>query len=1189
MLVPAVAVALLSATLGSASGLVDSELIGLDPPVPLQAPPGSGIVWFGEGAWEGSQAHTRYIVYGPGNGDHVPQAADSTSYIMKAGSGFVSVGVFSEEERTSMKNAGYNIIPDIRLEFDGFAGDATGLGDITGSGHVLDTIGYGGSGVTVGVFDTGVDFSNTDIRGALARDGLNRPVMLDADGQGIVLTNATFVADIDRFGKVRNYTGDIPENATSRVYANDDGVFLDINRGGRGTIISVYNSFYPYAGGSPVLDGIIRADMKIGDADNDYIVSKSGVYHLGVLFQPQILGGGLYAHVVPVLVTDQSEAGVYDTITADMSTAWEDFTRFDLPRGEAPDYDFDFTDETEIQIGEGNEFLVYDSDGDGRDNYSAGTVGAYVLDVYDVIDDREVMIDHLLGSTNGTLLSPMDPDGNYFGLMTDFGSHGSAAASTVAAGGQREYDVYGDEKRFSITGVAPDASILPVKVLWFGDVLYAWMWAAGFDNNGTAWEYSNRTRADIFTNSWGVPEFPIFETAPGQDALSIISGMITTPGALHPDHPGSLMVISAGNDGPGYGTISLPISPYDMAVGATSNNVFVGYGSFDEQPRFGSTTVHRNHIVDFSSRGPMVIGDPKPDIVTAGAYGFASYPVTESSRSPDNNPVGLWGGTSMSAPAVAGGAAVVMEALRENGMEPDPFLVKNILMSTATDINNDPLVQGAGMLNVTQAVEYIRGVPGRFIVHNDASYGNIRDMLDAPISRVNHTGFGIERFEFPDAAMPMTSWFAGHMEAGQRSMTSFTLENPSPVPANVTITPQTLQLIKRTDYSGVTVPHQQDPVLNETDTYAPNYVRLSDVRGYGELGDYFDYEYPVPEDSSLLVLSLFFDFDSFMNGTDTVYADDIKISSLYLYDWNDANEDTEISSDELSMVSRAGSYGTVQELRISDPNSVFEHEPVVGIYPVPIRLSYWSGITQNNATEMEYTLSASYYAWDSWDAVWTDERAVTVPGGGSAAVNATLIAAPDLATGVHQGVVAFDGESSSVRVPVSFVVKERIDAADSTLRIDGARSDDVMYGNGYMKGSFDMFGRYMSGDWRHYYVDINDPTIDTGVIRITWESEDSSMSVFVADPEGRIVSTNAPPGVFGPLAHWSTNDWLGHGWSGVGGGFYPADGSNSTSTHLYVHINQTGTYSMMMHSTLFGGANSTEPFSVIARFFDLDG
>lgn len=63
----------------------------------------------------------------------------------------------------------------------------------------------------------------------------------------------------------------------------------------------------------------------------------------------------------------------------DLSTSWEDYTRFDLESGQKPKYDFDFTDEKPIVLGSGKEFLVYDSNNDGKNDYSAGTIGAQVF------------------------------------------------------------------------------------------------------------------------------------------------------------------------------------------------------------------------------------------------------------------------------------------------------------------------------------------------------------------------------------------------------------------------------------------------------------------------------------------------------------------------------------------------------------------------------------------------------------------------------------------------------------------------------------------------------------------------------------------------------------------------------------------------------------------------------------------
>jgi len=145
-----------------------------------------------------------------------------------------------------------------------------------------------------------------------------------------------------------------------------------------------------------------------------------------------------------------------------------------------------------------------------------------------------------------------------------------------------------------------------------------------------------------------------------------------------------------------------------------------------------------------------------------------------------------------------------------------------------------------------------------------------------------------------------------------------------------------------------------------------------------------------------------------------------------------------------------------------------------------------------------------------------------------------------------------------------------------------------MYGNGYVKGAFDMTNRYNAGDWRQYYFDVKDPSINTASISISWKDQDSNFSVFMIDPQGRIIQTNVPSGVFGQLMDWPTSDWLGTTPFSEGGGFYPVKNKDNTSTILSSPINQTGTYTLLLHSTLFGGKSTTEPFTVLAKFSSMN-
>ncbi len=1127
----------------------------------------------------------RYIVYGSGPISNIISQSNKIIYGADSDSGSLAVGLFSQDQILNLQSNGYNVMEDLPLEFDSVKqnvvpGDLTRIDKILGSYYPSHKYGLTGEGIKIGIVDTGTDFSNPDMKDAVARDKNNIPVMIDADGQGLVLTNATFLANIDAKGTIQNYTKHIPKSFTSSVYVNSKGVFLSLQNGGKGTYIQVFNSLYP-KGGIPVLNGTVSNDYKIGTDSKHFIISKSGVYHFGMVYESVTVGQISRLLLVPVLVVDSNIAGQYDTIIPDMSDSWKDFLRFDLSI--MPNFDYDFTGEKPVTLGDGKEQLVYDSNNDGKPDFSAGMVGAHVLDVYGVITNSS-LVDKKVGAINGTLLPPLDPKGNFFGIMYDFGGHGTATAGSIVSTGKEAYDIFGNSTLYHIPGIAPGAKIVPIKALWLGDAIYGWMWAAGFDQENNHWKFSGQTRADILSNSWGISTFPTLGSVPGLDMQSILLNALNIPHSLDVNYPGILVVSSAGNAGPGYGTLGTPdAASFGLTVGATTDNIFVGYGSFKNQPRFGNSTSFYGDVSGFSSKGPSLVGDPKPDLMGVGEYSYTPVSVTKFTKNSTGS-FGLFGGTSLAAPLVAGSAAILMQDMQENQLPYNPFTIKNILMSTATDLYNDPFTQGSGLVNITSAINFVEGKDDAFIVYNDATYPNTKKVLEPAIRSINSSSFGLQRFLFANTSLPETPWFAGQLVPGERSTATFTIVNPTNHTIDLQIFPEKLQIIKTDTYDGITEPRLKDSSIRKSDTYRPDYIPLENVKNYSNLGSYFEKTNPIPNNAQLMVLDLTFPFSQFMNSSAKRYADDMKISSLYLYDWNNKNNSKTPSYLDLSLVNRGGSWGTMQELRVSDPLSKMKHTPVVGIYPVPTKYSYWTGDTKRNSTSMNYTITASYYKKSQWSDIWLNSNSVEVQSHSSSKVTATVIVPGDQSPGLYQGFLAFKGKLHAVNVPVSYTVLKKLQPKDLPTVISGG-TGNTLFGNGYISGGFDMSNRYNAGDWREYYFDVKDKSINSFSMNLSWKNPDTNLSVFVIDPQGRIIQTNSPAGVLGEFQGWPTGDWLGPSTPfSEGGGFYPVKNKNSTSTLLYAPINQTGIYSVLVHATLYGGNSITEPITVTTKF-----
>lgn len=234
----------------------------------------------------------------------------------------------------------------------------------------------------------------------------------------------------------------------------------------------------------------------------------------------------------------------------------------------------------------------------------------------------------------------------------DDNGHGTHVAGIIAGNGYAS--------RGKLMGVAPKANILAIKAL---------------DENGSgttsnileAIEYAINTKEKYNTRiinlSIGTPSSIPSRFDPLSRAVrrAVKSGLV--------------VVVAAGNSGPGAGTILSPgISEYALTVGAVDDKRTID--------------TRDDTIAPFSSRGPTKDGRIKPDILAPGVN------INSLSNQKIDGYHAL-SGTSMATPLVSGSVSLLLN--KENSLT--PAQVKENLIKASIDLKTEE-TGGIGMLNL---------------------------------------------------------------------------------------------------------------------------------------------------------------------------------------------------------------------------------------------------------------------------------------------------------------------------------------------------------------------------------------------------------------------------------------------------------------------------------------------------------
>jgi len=562
-------------------------------------------------------------------------------------------------------------------------------------------LGYNGSGITIAVIDTGVDFAAKPLEEKIRILDDWNALSFVPDGDSVALTPYVLNA-----------------------YEKDGSKFLP-------TANRTFEFYDPFFGNLYTIT--LRKDYNVTG-----ITSVSGNYHLGFIVEWIPSGIYYYGFVTPVLVTDSNTDSVYDTVWVDITFSLYYYaTTFGLPvdanwldyKFEGP-YKIDKNNTSRALVAidvykaklfnNGTQVIEFGSD--GYYDYSLGIIGAPFIDSTGGVGAFLSGI----GLEGKTFYQGIDVNGNWVGFLYDFNGHGTSVATT-AAGKPTNYEIYYTNdstiREITITGIAPEADIMGIRALSWGNIIEGWLYAAGFDLecdstlNAQIWVYTGHHKADIISNSWGFSNlwaeygYEMYSA----DILSILETSLSLNGSYFHQkifnnsltsvlynitnisyYEPSVFIHAIGNGGPSYGTANTgPYSPLAIQVGASTINHWRPVYTNENEGYF-------DQVVWWSGRGPIISGFAGPDVVAIGGYAFEAIPPALIGSG--SLAVSLFGGTSQAAPMVAGAAAIILQALNSTFGFWSPMIIKSLLMAGAIDAGYDVFSMGVGRINVNASV-----------------------------------------------------------------------------------------------------------------------------------------------------------------------------------------------------------------------------------------------------------------------------------------------------------------------------------------------------------------------------------------------------------------------------------------------------------------------------------------------------
>ena len=942
--------------------------------------------------------------------------------------------------------------------------------------RVEEELGINGTGVTICIMDTGVDYAAYDLVDALHRDTEGYVTVFDPGALCIGFTNYTFQKTEDGYLPISSrpyyvvYWG-------GRFFRTGERYFdIDLSK-------------------LPPLK-----DIYVGD-----IESKSGVYHFGVLLEAGPWGDdiGALIQVYLCVVVDSKVPGVYDTLYIDFDTSlWLTAKLNDIeghvqrglgigPKEFEALADWDITDETPHYWGDpenNTEILARDIDGDGLFDVSAGMLG----NVWDFTGETGVV----------RFIRGIDPSGNFIGVVYDWIPHGTACATSAAGRGRIGYDVFENGTYYKMYGMARGAKVMAVQAFTRIDIIMGWIWACGWepvwwDVPAYMFKYTGKHKADIISNSWGYVFFDLMDkSVQGFYRVELLIDILTPPGYAYEGYPGTLFLVSAGNEGPGFMTVGSPsVSPAAISVGATTS-----YHIFERT--YGRPQPY-DDVVEWSSRGPSAIGVPKPDVACMGAYGFSAYPLMKEARRKIANQWNCWGwfgGTSMSCPLAAGVCALVVEGyMRAHGHKPRPDVVKYLLKSTADDTGFSPLIQGSGKINAYRAVaaamgmDELEGTP-IVVAYSDRTFKEAARRLDKALAYWWGPGRSLWHGETLEK-------HPGFTHTLYDTSLYFWTKAGETLTDDVHATTPTGAEIEAAEAYRYVVWDIRTFELGRTKGIYNIYV-LTEVLGEDYMENYF-----YSEQTAFAELVITYEYSDFHKFIEVKAA---RMPYVFLFDWEDVNKNGAIdipaenpsAPGEVRRISSCFRGSNVLVMVVGWPGRKFHRYDPTGTWRGPTILFHDTGPETTPLKPwpgVDLKLTIILFKKEPWD--WVSVSKIN-----PMMWRVTVSVPEDAQPGVYAGMVEFRKGEGVARMPVCIAVWGTAPKGPDMLTFGGA-STGMAYDNGAVIGIYDCspYARPLNLELRTYFVYVPDEAATHLVTKVTWLHEDTHVGIYVVNEQGILI------------------------------------------------------------------------------------